>query len=44
MDFYQMLENNPELAPPVCYEYCSDKIITNKIVTEDDNVIVRIKH
>ena len=44
IDFYNMLRNNPDLAPPVCYEYCSDKIITNKIVTEDDNVIVRIKH
>ena len=48
LDFYTMLKNNPQDAPPVCYEYCGGAIETDKITNIEnyDNmqIITRVKH
>jgi len=48
IDFYEMLRNNPQDAPPVCYEYCGGALETDKIIDveshDDVNIITRAKH
>tara|TARA_B100001113_G_scaffold19540_1_gene14481 strand:- start:232 stop:561 length:330 start_codon:yes stop_codon:yes gene_type:complete len=43
-DFYNMLKNNPEQAPPVCKEYCGSELITKEIKEKEINYEVIKKH
>ena len=44
-DFWEMLINNPDNAPPVCYEYCaSSKGDSERSINRDENFLVERRH
>lgn len=43
-NFWDMLLNRPEDAPPVCYEYCASKQGDYQILSADDNALTIRKH
>ena len=43
-DFWDMLLNRPEEAPPVCYEYCASAQGDYEIISKNENVAVIRKH
>ena len=43
-EFWDMLLNRPEEAPPVCYEYCANKQGDKEVLEQDEAGIVLRKH
>lgn len=43
-NFWDILLNRPEEAPPVCYEYCASKQGDKEILKRDGNIDVIRKH
>ena len=43
-EFWDMLLNRPEEAPPVCYEYCASPKGDKETLEKEGNIEVRRKH
>jgi len=43
-DFWEMLINNPDNAPPVCYEYCASSKGDKESIIENEDFRIERKH
>jgi hypothetical protein len=43
-DFFNMLINDPNSAPPVCYEYCASEVGDKEELESNDDFVVFRKH